>query len=158
MHISRRGLMGLSLSALSSTYLLAACATKTPEQIQADVNLIVSGLEAVVNAASALPNIPPDVIAKARAELDIIRVNAGAIADSIGPKDTAAQQIQSAVSTLASLLMNYFPAASTYAGVINAAVALAAVVVAMIGATPAPQARRSSMSPEKARDILRSAH
>lgn len=158
---TRRDLMvtasyGAAAVAIASTVFLDACKSQTPDQLQADVQLVVAGAQAVVGALSALPNIPPAIIAQAQAALKDIQENAQNIANALSPTGDAVAAIQTAVNTLATLVAPYFPQGGQYAAIIDAAVALVGVIVSLAGAKPAPKPANSvAMTPDHAREVLR---
>ena len=138
---------------------LVACANKTADQLQQDVQLIVAGAQSVVQTMRGLPagTVPADILDKAQDALDDINANSAAIGTALAPNANAVSAIANAVSTLSALLTPYFPVAPSIAAVVQAIVALVPVILLSVGKASAPSASpRPAMSADQARTVLRS--
>jgi hypothetical protein len=125
--------------------------------IQSDVSLISSGLSGIVAAIQATPGVslPANVAAQAQAILADIQANAAGIAASLTPGQKPIDAIKTAVNTLANLLDPYLAKAPGASALVQSALALLPVILAMAGLSAAGT-RRPTMAPEQARAVLRS--
>lgn len=147
----RRSLLGAALA-------ITGCATTTADQLQADANLLVSGLSSVLVTLKGLSDDlrPSDaVLAQIHAALDDIAANAATIGTLLAPNQTVAQRIANGVSTIAGLATPFFPLAPTLAAIFQAAFSLVSYVLATAKApVPAATSARGGLSPSQARKIL----
>lgn len=155
--LSRRELASTTLAAWG--FLLASCANKTADQLQADTNLIVAGLNTVLATLRGMPDgeRPSDaVLAQIQAALDDLAANAGNIGTALAPNQSVAQMIAQGINTIAGLAAPFFPLAPTLAAIFQAAFSLAAYVmaVAKVPVPAATSAKAGSMSPAQARAVL----
>lgn len=135
-----------------------ANAPSSAPTLQSDVTLISSGLSGIIALLQATPGVslPPAIAAQAQMILADIQANAAGIAASATPGADPVKAISTAVNTLANILAPYLPQAPGVAALIQAALALLPVILAMAGLTGAVKTRRPTMAPEQARAVLKS--
>ncbi len=152
--MNRRTLL-VAASTLIPAGLLAACQNgKAPSasQVATDVNLIATAMGPVVAALATTPNVSPALVTKAQGYLAIIQADAAKIAAAtLNPPAGTVQEIVQVVQALAGIVGS-IPALAPYAVVIQAAVALAPVMLAAVGVQVTGAA--PSMTPTQARAIL----
>ena len=148
--IQRRTLL-LSLTALS------ACGTQqqTPDQLKSYIEALSTGTSAILTSLQAVPGVRLTVgqVSSIQDALNTIQANAAAIANAATPGSDNVQAIANAVTALVPLVAPFYPAAPAVAAVMQAALALVPVVLAMAGRQTAGTA--PTMAPERAAEVLR---
>lgn len=162
----RRLLAGGSAAALLS---LTGCAgvkgffsNLTADQLQQDLDTLISGVDAIGNALSALGvNVPADVLAKADGYITSIKSSAAALLSDIAPNQATFQALSSAVNALSILVTPFYPAASGIGAAIQAALVVVQLILQEAGILqppPAPTLRaQKAISADHARAILNAA-
>jgi hypothetical protein len=153
--MNRRRTLTLILAAA-----VAGCgknAAPSAPTIQSDVTLISDGLSGIVSLLQATPgvNLSANVAAQAQMILADIKANAAGIAATATPGAQPIDAIKTAVNTLAGLLDPYLGKAPGAAALVQSALALLPVILAMAGMSAAGT-RRPTMAPDQARAVLRS--
>lgn len=133
---------------------LQGCA-QTPTQLANDVNLVVAGGQALVAALSAIPGIAAGTLAAANAALASLQANAQLVGNALAPQGNVAAQLVAAIQALSAIVSPFFPAATLYAQVALAIVALGQTIYSEItGAAPTPT-MAAAMTADTARAILK---
>jgi len=155
---SRRRTLVLILAAAVAGCGVGGANAPSEPTLQTDVTLISTGLSGIVASLQATPgiNFPAAIAAQAQMILADIQANAAGIAASLTPGPDPVKAVATAVNTLANLLAPYLPQAPGVAALIQAALALIPIVLAMAGLSGAVKTRRPAMAPEQARAVLKS--
>lgn len=139
------------LIAFAAALPFAACSTP-PDQLKTDIATLAAGLGGIL---TALPGLPTDTRTKAQGFLDTITQNASMIASAAQPNPDTVAAIGSAVQALAAVLVPFVPQGAVVATVLQAALALVPIVLAMVGRPVAGAA--ATVTPDAARGILKEA-
>ena len=157
--MNRRSLLKTTgaVAAGAALFAVAGCAGQTTTSVSSDVNLLSSGVEAVL-AALSVPslNVPANVLSGVQTAVNTVQTDASQIATALTPSSTALTEIGNAVTLVASLATPFFPPAAAAAAVIQALLDLVPVVTAAV-TPPAAAAVKHVYTPDEARLILRSA-
>jgi hypothetical protein len=130
----------------------------------ADVNLIASGLPAILALLQQLPasqQPSAGVMAQIQKAMADLQANAAQVGTVLAPNQPAISQVASIVNLIASLATPFFPAAALIGPIVQAAITLVPVIFAAVGKAPpaavAQKAAAAHMTPDAARLVLKSA-
>ncbi len=153
--MNRRMLLGAT--ALVPTLALIRCAGQSASRIAADVNLIASGLTAVVAQIGQIPGVPSAALTQVDFYLAKIEADAVKIARATStPATSTVQEVSQVVQALASVVLLLVPAGSVIEATIQAAVSLLPVILAAVGVAGAGVPAK--YPPARARAILAAFH
>lgn len=146
-------------AALLAAFALSACGKMSANAIATDVVLIDSGIQTIMAGLAVTGSVNPADLANATALAEQVHAAALTVAADTAGVSTAplARQIIATVQSLEPIVVRYLPAASGYAVLMTAAVALLPALAAAFGAPMAvtPGKAGPTISQDDARVILR---
>lgn len=141
---------------LAAALVLAGCSTTpSPSKLALDANLIATGLQSVVTALAATPGVPQAVLAQVQGYVTILQRDAAAVSTATAAdRVTTVQGIAKTVQDFANAVLPLsLPNGAQLSAVVQAAVSLVPVILAVAGVSAASQAA-PMYSPAQARTIL----
>jgi hypothetical protein len=143
----------LFASAIVPAVAIVGCEVQTASQIASDVNLIASGLSAVMAEIKLLPDIPAADVTQLDFYVATIQAGAAKVASTVStPATSTIQEIAQVVQALASVALPLVPGGSAIEVAIQAALSLLPVILAAVGVSGA--GLPTKYQPSHARAIL----